>query len=241
MVKLLLYLWITIFYVCLGIDNRPNILLLFPDEWRFDWADNYYLSDLNINTPTFQMVASNGTRFINTIVGSPVCAPSRGCIATGKEYDYSGMEQNMMDLPENQITFYQLLENNGYYTMVTGKDDLTKKTGVGIDGTYRSQQLGFSAQHRCMDKTALPVFYPNITDPFTDYLSNQSLYGITDQCYNDCCDQWPNGGPAMYECPEAINVPTDAYQDNWVTWNSLDLLQNKPADKPWYVYIYISI
>ena len=43
----------------------------------------------------------------------------------------------------------------------------------------------------------------------------------------------------MYECPEAINVPTDAYQDNWVTWNSLDLLENKPADKPWYVHISI--
>ena len=229
------------FLIALKSDERPNILLLIPDEWRFDWADNFYLTDLKINTPTFQMVVSNGTRFINTVVGSPLCAPSRGCIATGKEYDYSGMEQNMQDLPENQTTFYKLLQNNGYHTMVTGKDDLTKLTGVGVDGSYRAKQLGFSAQRRCLDKTALPVFYPNVTDPFTAYLANQSLYNITDECYETCCDDWPNNGPPFYECPESINVPHDAYQDNWVTWNSLHLLDTKPDGQSWSVIFFIHL
>ena len=232
-----LLLLLSIYCAILNGDDRPNILLLFPDEWRFDWADNFYLKDLNINTPTFQMVVANGTRFINTLVGSPVCAPSRGCLATGKEYDYSGMEQNMQDLPENQTTFYTLLQQNGYYTMITGKDDLTKLTGVGVDGSYSAKELGFSAQHRCLDKTALPVFYPNVTDPFTAYLSNQSLYNITDQCYEDfCCTDWPSNNPPLYECPQSIDVPTNAYQDNWFTWNPLDLLSNKPDNMPWFVH-----
>mmetsp|Transcript_72703 Transcript_72703/g.116016 ORF Transcript_72703/g.116016 Transcript_72703/m.116016 type:complete len:487 (-) Transcript_72703:57-1517(-) len=217
---------------CLA-DERPNILLLFPDQWRFDWADNYYLQDLDIDTPTFKAVASNGTRFVNTIVGSPVCAPSRGCIATGKEYDYTGLEENMEDLPENQTTFYRLLQQNGYYTIITGKDDLTKKTGVGVNGTYRAAQLGYSAQCRCLDKTALAAMFPTIYDPFSYYLANQSLYNITDECMNDCCTQQFD----MYECPEALPVPSTAYQDNWVTWNTLDLLEKKPANQPWFMQV----
>ena len=130
-----------IFLLCLlfvGIfgDKRPNFVLLFPDEWRFDWADQYFINNLSIKTPTFQSIVKNGTRFIHTAVGSPLCAPSRGCIAAGKEYDYTGVWSNSYDFPENETTFYKLLQNNGYWTMLSGKDDLTKKSGCGKDGKY---------------------------------------------------------------------------------------------------------
>eukprot|EP01083_Nonionella_stella_P241433 843135_1 len=83
-------------------DTRPNILLLFPDEWRFDWTDNFYVNDLDLNTPTFNSIVSKGVRFVNTIVASPVCTPSRSCLASGKEYDFAGTPENMMDFPTNQ-------------------------------------------------------------------------------------------------------------------------------------------
>merc|ERR1719411_2549678 len=133
-----------------------------------------------------------------------------------------------MDLPTNMTTFYQLLQKNGYYTMVTGKDDLTKLTGVGVNGSYRADQLGYSAQRRCLDKQAMTGEYPKILDPFAAWLStqplynDQSLYNITDECRNDCCAEWPVQGPALFECPGILDVPTDAYQDNWVTSNSID-------------------
>ena len=75
-------------------DTRPNIVLLITDQWRFDWADQYYVNNLSIKTPTFDSIVKNGTRFVNTCVGSPVCAPSRACIAAGKEYDHTRVWSN---------------------------------------------------------------------------------------------------------------------------------------------------
>ncbi len=110
---------------------KPNILLLFPDQWRADWADDYFIPNLEINLPTFNNFVKTGTRFTRVNVGSPLCAPSRACIAGGREYDYTGVPTNHQDFPENQTTIYQLMRDvAGYHVMVSGKDDLVKSTGT---------------------------------------------------------------------------------------------------------------
>eukprot|EP01083_Nonionella_stella_P065902 173080_1 len=78
-------------------------LLLFPDAWRFDWADDYFIHNLSIRTPIFDAIVANGTRFVHTIVASPLCAPSRSCIASGKEYDFCGVPSNSFNFPTHQI------------------------------------------------------------------------------------------------------------------------------------------
>ena len=108
--------------------SRPNVLFLFPDQWRFDGADQYYISNLSIDTPNFQSIVSVGTRFVNTVVASPLCAPSRSCIASGREYDYIGISKNK-DFPEGIPTIYNMMREAGYWVMVSGKDDLTKSSG----------------------------------------------------------------------------------------------------------------
>ena len=45
-------------------------------------------------------------------------------------------------------TFYQELQRQGYWPMVTGRDDLTKRTGPGLAGRYHTEQLGFNASAR---------------------------------------------------------------------------------------------
>lgn len=219
-------------------DSRPNILLLFPDEWRFDWADQYFIQNLSIKTPTFNSIVNNGTRFVNTLVGSPLCAPSRACIAAGKEYDYTGVPSNGYDFPTNETTIYKLMRDNGYWVMVSGKDDLTKKSGCGINGTYRLTELGFSDQRRCKGKVDDNSPYPNVTDPFSTYLSehfninngqNQSEFEIRHECFQKCCND--------HACPIPINVHTPAYEDNYITDNTLQLLENAPKDQPWFLQI----
>ena len=117
-----------------------------------------------------------------------------------------------------------------------------------MNGSYRAEQLGYSAQRRCLDKQAMSGEYPKILDPFAMYLSsqplykNQSLYDITDECRNECCAAWPdtpNGQPGMplFECYTPLDVPPSAYQDNWVTSNSMDLLDAKPKGQPWFMQV----
>lgn len=65
--------------------RRPNILLLFPDQHRFDWTGAN--ADLPLRTPNLDALARRGMRFTRSVVASPLCAPSRACLAAGKEYD----------------------------------------------------------------------------------------------------------------------------------------------------------
>eukprot|EP01084_Bolivina_argentea_P024694 45971_1 len=219
--------------------SRPNVVLLFPDEWRFDWADQYYITNLSLNTPTFNSICTNGTRFINTCVGSPLCAPSRSCIGAGKEYDYTYVPTNNYDFPLNSTTIYKLMQDNGYWVMVSGKDDLTKKSGCGINGTYRQNELGYSDQRRCLGKMAEDHKYPNPADPFSIYLSqhynintngiNVTEWNITYECDMNCCKD--------EACPKSINVHTESYEDNWITERTLEMMDNIPQNKPWFLQI----
>ena len=81
----------------------PNILLLFPDQWRHDWLPS---SVPALRMPTLSSLAASGTRFSHATVPSPLCAPSRACLASGREYDAAGVPDNFSnDYPINQTTF----------------------------------------------------------------------------------------------------------------------------------------
>ena len=117
-------------------------LLLFPDQWRYDWdgfpRDNQPdIPGPMLKVPTTRKVAAAGTRFTTAYVPAPVCAPSRSCLASGREYgsteangelgNWSNVLSNGYDYPVNQTTFYDVLRARGYHVMTTGKDDLTSK------------------------------------------------------------------------------------------------------------------
>eukprot|EP01083_Nonionella_stella_P031405 86006_1 len=216
--------------------TRPNIVLLFPDQWRFDFTNGF--ANLSIDTPTLDSIVQNGTYFLHTVVASPLCAPSRSCIAAGKEYDNAGVPSNGYDFPMNQSTIYNLMSDNGYWVMVSGKDDLTKSHGCGLDGTYRQKELGFDQQRRCKGKMDNVASYPNATDPFAVYLQqhyiihdgqNQSDWDITHQCSHDCCHN--------HACPVPISVQDYAYEDNYITDHTLAMLEDAPTHMPWFVQI----
>ena len=136
---------------------------MFPDELRYDWGglhNNPYVSEgsLPIRLPNIDGLAERGVRFTRAVVPAPVCAPSRACLASGREYDTAGQGENGESVAPSrdgtfdvaQIpTFYQALQQAGYWTMVTGRDDLTKRTGPGLHGQYHTQALGFNDSARC--------------------------------------------------------------------------------------------
>ncbi|MDP6040409.1 MAG: sulfatase-like hydrolase/transferase, partial [Candidatus Latescibacteria bacterium] len=65
--------------------DRPNILFFFPDQQRFDWIGSN--TDIPVRTPNLDRLQREGVNFTKTLCPSPVCAPSRACVAAGLEYD----------------------------------------------------------------------------------------------------------------------------------------------------------
>ena len=72
--------------------RRPNFLLLMPDQWRHDWdgARGGNGTEIPLDLPNLRALQAGGVRFTQAYVPSPVCAPSRSCMASLREYDAAG-------------------------------------------------------------------------------------------------------------------------------------------------------
>ena len=122
---------------------RPNILFIFPDQWRADWTA--LNKNLPIRTPNLVQLAKRGVWFQRAITPSPLCAPARAALAGGLEYDRCGVPNGRYNYPDGQTTFYALLREAGYHVMGCGKFDLAKPAwGWKIDGSSRLHEWGFS-------------------------------------------------------------------------------------------------
>jgi arylsulfatase len=129
-------------------DHPPNILLLFPDQWRWDWLGcvTSPYGKVPVHTPHIDALAARGTLYTQCRTNSPLCAPARACLATGTRYDRCGVPNNGHDLDTARPNVFQLLRADGYRVAVTGKPDLRKHgKWKGLDGwTQHLGRLGFS-------------------------------------------------------------------------------------------------
>ncbi|MGQ7952370.1 sulfatase-like hydrolase/transferase, partial [Providencia huashanensis] len=81
-------------------NKRPNFLFILPDQHRFDWIGAN--PNLEVKTPNLDSLIARGTRFQQAFVPSPVCGPSRACLASGREYDRCGVGDNFTVYPTTQ-------------------------------------------------------------------------------------------------------------------------------------------
>lgn len=223
----------------------PNLLLLFPDQWRHDWTPlNAALPALSM--PTLAALLARGTHFSHATVPSPLCAPSRACLASGREYDAAGVPDNFTrDYPLNQTTFYTLLRDAGYHVMTSGKDDLTKASGPGLDGSFHAAELGFSAWARAAGKQDAVNRGGEPFEPYGVFCAarNTTVDGRVESLWDvlrgdlahSCtsADHMPGG----YDCATASPMPQDAYEDDYVAANALALLAARPPAAPWLLHV----
>lgn len=62
-------------------SQKPNIILIFIDD--MGWADLSCFGNKDVQTPNIDRLASEGIRFEQFYVNSPICSPSRVAISTG--------------------------------------------------------------------------------------------------------------------------------------------------------------
>lgn len=107
---------------------RPNILILFSDDQRFDTI--HALGNREVKTPHLDRLARNGTAFTRAgIMGGTmgaVCVPSRAMLLTGQTLYHA--HANIIDpkkSPERARRPYHLfpeyLRQQGYQTIGIGK------------------------------------------------------------------------------------------------------------------------
>ncbi len=222
-------------------DARPNLLFFFPDQQRPDWLGLGGRGLAPLRTPNIDRLARDGVNFTRALVPSPVCAPSRACLASGREYDRCGVRDNRDDYPLDQQTFYGLLRDSGYHTMGVGKFDLSKNTGNwGIDGANFADDWGFSAQiNNCGKGDGMGSYLEDPEgpkDPYYAYLD--SLEPPQGKACAEDFRRRRSGYPDSW-WGDVITSPLgpEAYCDNWIARNGLDLIEAAPEDRPWHLAI----
>ncbi|MFC5451592.1 sulfatase family protein [Paenibacillus aestuarii] len=99
--------------------KRPNILILYTDQQRWDALGVNGNSD--IQTPYLDQLAKEGINFDHYFVQNPVCMPSRASFLTGQYPSALGLSEMGIPVPTNTVTLPQMLKPYGYISANIGK------------------------------------------------------------------------------------------------------------------------
>lgn len=117
-----------------GARRLPNIIFIMADDLGYGDLGSY--GQQKIRTPYLDQMAKEGMRFTQFYAGSPVCAPARCVLMTGKHGGHAFIRDNKEVQPEGQwpipageVTIAEVLKAQGYATGAFGK------WGLGFVGT----------------------------------------------------------------------------------------------------------
>lgn len=207
----------------------PNLLVLFPDQWRADWFGHL---GMPVRTPHLDALAARGTRFDACRSNSPLCAPARSCVSAGLRYRACGVPDNGVNLDPHLPNCWQALRDAGWRVATCGKNDIHK----GDQAWSRSGwmpilgRLGFTearehaGKHDAAGKLrrGTPCLYGDLlrtAGADTDYLA-------------DLASRRTPGHPAGDN-----RLPRDLYTDDVCGMQALQLLAGLPADAPWSLWV----
>jgi arylsulfatase len=106
-------------------DNpKPNIVLIFPDEWRWDAIGALGLAPAQ--TPNLDRITKNGVVFSNCFTCGPLCMPARASLMTGEYVHEHGQWNNKSHArkPTSPSHVRRMRDEAGYYTALIGKAHL---------------------------------------------------------------------------------------------------------------------
>ena len=147
-------------------SGLPNVIYIYADD--MGWGELGCYGQTKIATPNIDRMAVEGMRFTDHYTSTPVCAPARCMLMTGKHgghtyshgnYELGGfpdqLEGGQMPLPEGTFTIAKLMQNAGYATAAIGK------WGLGMnDNTGNPLKQGFDYFYGYLDQKQAHNYYP---------------------------------------------------------------------------------
>lgn len=101
--------------------SQPNIILVMTDDQG--WGDISSHGNTQIDTPIMDQLAEDGARFDRFFV-SPVCAPTRASLLTGRDHLRTGTQwvtYGLENMRAVEVTFAEVFSKAGYKTGLFGK------------------------------------------------------------------------------------------------------------------------
>ena len=187
-------------------QSKPNIVVLFVDDWG--WSDVGFRNDRFL-TPNIDQLKKDGMEFSRAYIPTPTCSPSRASLLTGKEairlemprhieqanadgindekYGYWKNDPAKMPsinwLPLEEVTYAEVLKEQGYFNMFIGKWHLGHEPYYPI---YQGFDEMFGTGNWGHPKSYYPDFFrDDVLEEYTDgYLTDV----LTDKAVNFISD-----------------------------------------------------
>ncbi|MDI1250588.1 MAG: arylsulfatase [Lacunisphaera sp.] len=141
--------------------HKPNIILIVSDDLGYGELGSY--GQRLIATPNLDRLAAEGVRFTRFYAGSPVCAPSRSVLLTGRHAGHTTVRGNSrvqnyagQTLGAEDRTIAALLQQGGYRTALIGK------WGLGLaDSSGAPWKQGFDEFFGFLNQTHAHNHFPD--------------------------------------------------------------------------------
>lgn len=190
-------------------SDRPNILLLFTDQQRFDTIAA--LGNPVIQTPALDNLVREGTAFTGAYTASPVCMSARCSVALGQYPHHTGCNRNN-PMPQERTSLMQLLQAAGYQTQGIGKMHFGPDSRAlwGFEARDYSEECS-TGPHDAFYQHLVANGYGHIKDP----------HGVRSE---------------FYYVPQPSQVPAHLHQSHWIGDRSLEFLQTRDRDRPFFLW-----
>ncbi len=202
--------------------QRPNVLLLFTDQQRFDTIAAGGFP--HMLTPNLDRLVREGCHFTNAYSPNPVCVPARHNVLTGLPARYHGFAANFscynrycglagIPLPLAALpTLPRILSDHGYHTRAIGK--------MHFQPTRR---------HNGFDKMELMEEGPRFRedDEYAMYLKNVGLghilniHGVRN---------------LLYMAPQRSLIPEEHHGSTWVGKRASAFLRAEAGRRPFFLW-----
>jgi arylsulfatase A-like enzyme len=143
--------WIIAFTCWLGVEcsgaTRPNVLLILSDDQGY--GDFGVTGNRFVETPVLDKFARTGIQFDRFFV-SPVCAPSRASVLTGRWWLRTGVwgvTQSRENMRPSEVTLAEAFKPAGYRTGCFGKWHNGEQFPYTAPGQGFDEFLGFNNGH----------------------------------------------------------------------------------------------
>ncbi len=187
--------------------QKPNVLVVLTDD--LGYHDVSYYGAKNIETPNIDRLCKDGMRFDYFYTNSPVCAPTRASLMSGRYPDFVGVpgliryhkENNWGYLTPNTKLLPAQLKELGYHTAHVGKWNL------GLESPNLPNQKGFDHFHGWLE------------DMMDDYWSHL------------------RHGMNFMRLNEEVIQPTGHATDLFTSWAVDYINKQSPKNEPFFLYL----
>lgn len=123
-------------FVAFAQSKKPNVILILADDLGVGDLGAY--GQKYIKTPNLDAMAKRGVKFTNFYSSSPVCAPSRASLMTGKHQGHAVIRGNnsvtgeRVPLRPQDTTIAEIAKTQNYRTGLVGKWGLGEEGSTGV-------------------------------------------------------------------------------------------------------------